>query len=48
MKAGKQIAKMKATEIFRARLAHLCPTLSEEQLRLEVEAFEHQLAQSLG
>lgn len=48
MKAGKQIAKMKATELFRARLVTLCPTLTKDQLRLEVEAFEHQLAQSLG
>lgn len=44
MKAGKQIMKMKATELFKEHLHHLCPTLDEESIKREAELFEHQLA----
>lgn len=47
MKAGKQIAKMKATELFKAELRRLLPATDEETLKLEAESFEHKLAQAL-
>ena len=39
MKAGKQIAKMHAVEAFRKVLDRLCPQLSEEEKRNEVDRF---------
>lgn len=47
MKAGKQIAKMRAVETFRQALDRLCPTLSDEERHLEVERFEHEVAARL-
>lgn len=44
LKAGKQIMKMKATELFKEQIQHLCPTLDEESIKREAEAFEHRLA----
>lgn len=48
MKAGKQIAKMKATELYREQLKRLCPTMNEENVQREAEEFEHLLAQILN
>jgi len=47
MKAGKQIAKMKAVEVFKAQLIKLCPTLDEESIKHETEIFEHELSSKL-
>lgn len=44
MKAGKQIAKMRAVEAFREAIDRLCPTLSDEERKAEVERFEHEMA----
>lgn len=44
MKAGKQIMKMKATELFKEELSRLCPTLDDESIKREAEHFEHKLA----
>lgn len=48
MKAGKQIAKMKATELYKEQLKRLCPTLDGEAVQREAEEFEHLLAQMLN
>ncbi len=47
MKAGKQIAKMKAVEVFKAQLKRICPTLDEENIKHEAELFEHELSAKL-
>lgn len=47
MKAGKQIAKMKATELFREELKRICPNLDDASVKVETEYFEHQLAKLL-
>lgn len=47
MKAGKQIAKMKATELFREELKRICPNLDDESIKAEADYFEHQLAKLL-
>ncbi len=47
MKAGKQIAKMRAVEAFREALARLCPNLSEEERKAETESFEHEVASKI-
>lgn len=44
LKAGKQIAKMKALELFREELKSLCPGFDDERLKSEAEAFEHKLS----
>ena len=48
MKAGKQIAKMKAVEVFKEQMKQLCPSMSDDDLKLEAEQFEHKLAQLLS
>ncbi len=48
MKAGKQIAKMKAVEVFKEQIKQLCPSMSDDELKLETEHFEHKLAQLLS
>lgn len=47
MKAGKQIAKMKATELFKESLKEICPTLDDDQIKHETEIFEHKLSERL-
>lgn len=47
MKAGKQIAKMKATELFKESLKEICPTLDDDQIKHEAEIFEHKLSERL-
>ncbi len=44
MKAGQQITKMKAVEAYRSALKRLCPHLTDEEVKLEVERFEHEIA----
>ncbi|MBQ0049836.1 MAG: hypothetical protein KBT12_06345 [Bacteroidales bacterium] len=44
MKAGKRIAKMHAVDLMRETLSRLLPTLSEEELKKEVERFDHEMA----
>ncbi len=43
MKAGQQITKMKAVEAYRNALKRLCPTLSDEERKTEIERFEHEI-----
>lgn len=47
MRAGKQITKMQAVEVFRDTLTRLCPTLSDEERKAEIERFEHEVATRL-
>ncbi len=47
MKAGQQITKMRAVEAFRNAIDRLCPTLSDEEKKVEVERFEHEIAAPL-
>lgn len=47
MKAGKQIAKMKAVETFKEQLQKICPTLDDETIKHEAELFEHELSGKL-
>ncbi|MCQ2197300.1 MAG: hypothetical protein MJZ60_07265 [Bacteroidaceae bacterium] len=44
MKAGQQITKMKAVEAYRSALKRLCPQLTDEEVKVEVERFEHEIA----
>lgn len=47
MKAGKQIAKMRAIEVFREAIDQLCPHLTEEERKAELKHLEHKLASRL-
>lgn len=44
MKAGKQIAKMKATELYRLEMKRLHPEHSEDELTRLAQEFEHRLS----
>ena len=47
MKAGKQIAKMKAVELYKARLRELLPDCDEDTVRQESQLFEHLLSEQI-
>jgi len=47
LKAGKQIAKMKAVELYKEHIKALQPSVTDDDLKALSERFEHDLASRL-